>query len=239
MHFSNDIFLREFPKFGTDNIASGLACHVLTEFGVKSKANYIKKVPPEVELQIVKTMGERFVDKPYYILGSSEIVLPQGRRQHYFILNDQGKILDILSWAYPFADYKDGLEVLEAELPAVTERENPYNDQELSRLPVILWATVRAIFKGDNHIGGFYKRDIERIYERYSHEKGYSRRAALNRTFAIATGTLQKRGYLIRDTNLPTDKGQRRSNELIAEWGQDELRRRFKEYEEILRQGKL
>ena len=87
-----------------------------------------------------------------------------------------------------------------------------------------------------NKLGRNYKKQISEIYDIVYFDM--SREEAMSRAFAIAVASLQKKKFLKKGTIELTKKGEKRSEELSKIY-EDSLEKKYKEYEEILRQGKL
>lgn len=247
MQYSSDILIDKFPYEYDSKLSyvGKLASEVLKQNDIRSDDNFVDNISEDKELKSVLDMFSR-VDGEAYIVKSVEVIFPIGARNHYFIINSRANILDIFSWAYPFLSYNNDLDIIMSKDDSSADiyRSNPYDsDFYFSKfsdenMPLILWATFRAIFKGNNIIGRNYKKDIDRIFKLYKREEDLSKRDVVSRTFAIAVKSLQKNGFIEVGTRIPTDKGIVRSLELEREWGKEETSIKFKHFEEILKQAR-
>jgi hypothetical protein len=125
-------------------------------------------------------------------------------------------------------------EIIDVEKTTTDLRQNPIDKDRY--LPTIVWLTVRSIFLDKNKLGRNYKKGISEIYDIVYFD--ISREEAISRAFAIAVSSLQKNKFLKKGTIDLTKKGEKRSKEL-SRINENSLEKKYKEYEEILRQGKL
>jgi hypothetical protein len=125
-------------------------------------------------------------------------------------------------------------EVIDFEKVSTGLRKNPISTERY--LPPLVWLTVRSVFLDKNKLGRSYKKEIGEIYDIVYWDM--SREEAISRAFAIAISSLQKNKLLKKGTMELTKKGVKRSKELSKIY-EDSFDKKYKEYEEILRQGKL
>ncbi len=207
--------------------------------GISSRKD-ASKITSDVELNICEDLFEKLDRGHNFIIRTKEIKIPMGFRYHYFIMNAEGFIMDVLAWLYVSLEYDDPQIIQERDLgranPAPKNNEvSLFSDENM---PLILWSTVRAIFLKNSELSRNYKKEIAQIYKEYLQNDGTTPSQTLSRIFAIAVKSLQRKKYLKEGTRTPSTRGRERSNELETYWGLDGTRKKLKQFEEILRQGR-
>jgi len=207
--------------------------------GISSRKD-ASKITSEIELNICKELFEKIDRGHNYIIRTREVKIPVGFRYHYFIMNDKGVIMDVLAWLYVSLEYEDPQIIQELDLgranPAPKNNEvSLFSDENM---PLILWSTVRAIFLKGTELSRNYKKEIAQIYKEYLQNDGTTPAQTLSRIFAISVKSLQRKKYLKEGTRQPSTRGRERSNELETYWGLEGTRKKLKQFEEILRQGR-
>jgi hypothetical protein len=165
--------------------------------------------------------------------------------EHYFLYHEKdGSIIDVLNWVLDIPTEYEKIDIIR-DIKKTDEwtkiRGNPYDPNTYSsdQTPAILWLAVRSVFiKGiERESNESTKQYISRLFRLHKVSDGLTRKEAVGKAYAIAIGTLQKRGYLKKGKREATKKGMEQGLYLIDTLGYDEIERRFDEFETILNQA--
>lgn len=155
--------------------------------------------------------------------------------KHYFLLTDDGVIIDVFNWVSDMPILYEGYSIVGAD--SGTARTNPSGLEfyEYLKEPFLFWFSVHLAFLGDRRAE--LKEDtlqfIERVFQDYK-KQGKTRKDALSEATETAESVLIKKEFLDYDGRRLTEKGIMRQETLIKQLGFVELQKRFEEYETIL-----
>ena len=241
IQLNSNYYLKKYPTSRDSSILDNKILDVFRRSNIK-KDDTLFDINEKVNISNLMLEFARLIsfEKSLKIITAKVYYIPKGFVDFGYLLID-GSIE--FSPLYFYLQLKNNeyydIEEIDCDLNESGElikiRNNPYDGDYYSSLPTIVWLTVRSIFLDNHKLGRYYKKEINEIYDNYYED--ISRQEALSRAFAIEISSLKENKYLKKGKMNLSKKGKERSIELEEYYGES-LGKRFKEYEEILKQGK-